>query len=110
MKRVLIVFLAAVGCDITYEPDVGALQEEVAVDAGMGSNAGAPKLARCVDSDPTTNVSFSQQIRPLTARSPGGCLSCHGTNTTSGFSVGSYESLRRGGVNSGTRLIIPGDP
>ena len=25
------------------------------------------------------------QIRPLTSRSPGGCLSCHGTNQTSGF-------------------------
>jgi hypothetical protein len=109
MKRLLLL-IAIAGCDISYEPDVGPLQEEVSVDAGTGSAAEGPKLARCVDSDPMTNVSFSLQIRPLTARSPGGCLSCHGTNTTSGFNLGSYDSLRRGGLNSGTRIIVAGDP
>lgn len=109
MKRVLVV-VALAGCDISYEPDVGPLQEEISVDAGMGSSASGPKLARCIDSDPSTNVSFSLQVRPLTTRSPGGCIGCHGSNTTSGFSVGSYDSLRRGGLNSGTRIIVPGDP
>lgn len=111
MKQLFIVLIAVAGCDITYTPDVGPLQEEISVDAGMGSSAGGPPLlARCVDSDPSTNVSFSLQIRPLTTRSPGGCLGCHGTNTTSGFNIGSYDSLRRGGINSGTRLIVAGDP
>lgn len=109
MKR-LLVLVALVGCDISYEPEVGALQEDIAVDAGMGSAATGPKLARCVDSDPSTNVSFSLQIRPLTSRSPGGCTSCHGASATSGFNIGSYDSLRRGGLNSGTRIIVPGDP
>ena len=109
MKQLLLL-IAITGCDISYEPDVGPLQEEISVDAGMGSAAEGPKPARCADSDPTTNVSFSLQIRPLTARSPGGCLSCHGTNSTSGFNLGSYDSLRRGGDNSGTRIIVPGDP
>jgi hypothetical protein len=108
MKR-LFVLCALAGCDITYEPEVGPLQAGE-VDAGVGSNEPAPSLSRCVDSDPLTPVSFSTHIRPLTTRSPGGCLSCHGTNPTSGFSIGSYESLRRGGINSGTKIIVPGDP
>jgi hypothetical protein len=106
----LLVLVALAGCDITYEPDVGLLQAETTVDSGVGSTTDGPQLARCVDSDPTTDVSFSIQVRPLTAKSPGGCLSCHGTNTTSGFNLGSYDSLRRGGLNSGTRIIVAGDP
>ena len=109
MKKLLLL-CALAGCEISYEPEVGALQAGE-VDAGVEQgSANGPSLARCVDSDPLTPVSFSMQIRPLTTRSPGGCISCHGTNTTSGFNIGSYESLRRGGINSGTRLIIPGDP
>ena len=108
MKRLFVLFVLA-GCDITYEPQVGPLRAGE-VDAGIGSDGGAASTSRCVDSDPATPVSFSLHIRPLTTRSPGGCVGCHGANATSGFSVGSYDSLRRGGLNSGTKIVIPGDP
>jgi hypothetical protein len=98
-----------VGCSLDYAPDIGPLQP-TAPDASLDPD-GAPFVpGLCSDSDPTTVVSFSQQIRPLTTRSPGGCLSCHGAALTSGFSLGSYESMRRGGQNSGTRVIVPGKP
>jgi hypothetical protein len=110
MKR-LIVLVALTGCELSYEPDVGLLHaDEIPADAAPGSDAAVSALARCVDSDPATDVSFSQQVRPITAKSPGGCLSCHGTSSASGFNLGSYESLRRGGMNSGTRIVVPGDP
>ncbi|MDB4961428.1 MAG: hypothetical protein JWP01_1427 [Myxococcales bacterium] len=105
------------GCEVMYEPDVGRPQASLdEVDAGIdpdgGSDAGPTPtpISKCVDSDPTVTVSFSRDIRALTNRSPGGCLSCHGTSTTSGFSLGSYESMRRGGANSGVRIIVAGKP
>lgn len=108
MKRLFVLFVLA-GCDITYQPEVGPLQAGE-VDAGMGSDGPAPSVSRCVDSDPETQVSFSLHIRPLLSRSPGGCTGCHGANSTSGFSVGSYDLLRRGGNQSGTKIIVAGDP
>jgi hypothetical protein len=107
MTRLGLLLLA--GCAITYDPDVGPLQVGLASteDAGAGI---AVTPARCNDSDPGTTVSFAAQIRPLTTRSPGGCLFCHGATTTSGFSVGSYESLTRGGQISGTNIIVAGKP
>lgn len=107
MMRLAIVFLA--GCGLNYEPDVGALQP-TAPDAGFESDAGLTSIGTCADSDPSTTVSFSQQIRPLTAKSPGGCLGCHGANQIAGFGLGSYDALRRGGLASGTRIIVPGRP
>ena len=109
MMRIPPLFVAAslAGCALPYEPDVGALQPtSETTDGGIASSL----PAKCTDSNPDVSVSFSRQIRPLTTRSPGGCLFCHGATTTSGFSVGSYESLRRGGQNSGTRIIVPGNP
>lgn len=108
MMRLAIVFLAAC-TGFGYEPDVGALQP-TAPDAGFTDDSGLTSIGPCDDSDPTTTVSFSQHVRPLTAKSPGGCLGCHGTNQTSGFSIGSYEAMRRGGQTSGTRIIVPGKP
>jgi hypothetical protein len=99
--------LVLAGCAITYEPDVGAPQP--APDHADGGIAAITPVA-CIDSDPDASVSFSRQIRPLTTRSPGGCLFCHGATATSGFSLGSYEALRRGGQHSGTRIIVAGRP
>lgn len=96
-------------CELGYEPDVGPLQT-IAPDAGAQDDSGPFLAGLCGDSDPTTNVSFAREVRPLTTKSPGGCLSCHGAAQTSGFSLGSYEALRRGGQNSGTRIIVPGKP
>jgi hypothetical protein len=112
MMRLAVVWLA--GCSVVYEPDVGPLHAQIATapDGGHVDDDAGPAVVTgsCVDSDPAVAVSFSTHVRPLTTRSPGGCLGCHGSTTTSGFTLGSYESLRRGGTNSGTRIIVPGKP
>ena len=89
MMRLAIIFLAA--CGLNYTPDVGALQP-TEPDAGLETDAGLTSIGTCDDSDPSTTVSFATRIRPLRSKSPGGCLGCHGSNQTSGFSLGSYES------------------
>lgn len=108
MTRIPLLVLA--GCAITYDPDVGPLQANAEQTVELDGGVAAVTNVRCSDSDPTVSVSFSKDIRPLTTRSPGGCLFCHGPTTTSGFSVGSYESLRRGGQSSGTNIIVAGKP
>lgn len=109
----LALVLGAVGCDLTYEPDVGLLNEgeELGPDAANGtSDGGGAVFGPCVDSDPATPVSFTQHVRPLLGRSPGGCTGCHGTSATSGFNVTSYHALLRGGVISSDAIVIPGAP
>jgi hypothetical protein len=96
----LLAALAAGGC--TLAPDVG------------------PRLAgTCddTDSNPGTPVSFSTSIRPLISRLMGGC-GCHlptpngdGVGTQiSGLNLSSLSSLRRGGLNSGAKVVIAGEP
>src|SRR5688572_26581986 len=121
MTRIRIVYaccvalvLGGAGCDLTYEPDVGLLNEpeEPDVDASVTDDPDAATAAHgpCADSDPLTTVSFTAQVRPMLGRSPGGCTGCHGTSATSGFSVTSYEALRRGGQVSNANIIVPGNP
>ena len=104
----MIAVLAPACADLQYDPEVGALQP---LDPDATTDGGTPPAmaTRCTDSNPMVSVSFARDIRPLTTRAPGGC-GCHASNTTSGFNLGSYESLRRGGNNSGTRVIVPGKP
>ncbi|MGE0546221.1 MAG: hypothetical protein AB7O24_12255 [Kofleriaceae bacterium] len=87
--------IATGACTLDYEPDVGPELLVVGCDNS--------------DSDPNVGVSFAHEVRPLLTRSSGGC-SCHGGRQTSGFDLGSYESLRRGGLNSGTEIVVPGEP
>lgn len=108
--RSILVLVVLAGCGaLTYEPDVGALQapDAAVVPDDSGSIATAP--GRCGDGNPMTSVSFAREIRPLLAKSPGGC-GCHASNSTGGFNLGSYESLRRGGTIGGTQIIVPGKP
>lgn len=106
------VALGAVGCDLTFEPDVGLLNdEEPGPDAAAGAGDGAvAAFGPCVDSDPETPVSFREHVRPLLGRSPGGCTGCHGTSATAGFNVTSYDHLLRGGQVSNTAIVVPGRP
>jgi hypothetical protein len=108
----LVLVLGGAGCDLAYEPDVGLLNEpEETPDAAAGSGDGATAAGGpCADSDPTTSVSFVAQVRPLLARSPGGCTGCHGTSAAGGFSVTSYQALRQGGQVSNAHIIVPGAP
>ena len=109
MKRYAIILLLA-GCEVLYEPDIGPLQA-TQPDAGTpSSDGGFVSTGTCTDSNPSAMVSFSLHVRPLTTKSPGGCLGCHGASSTSGFSLGSYDAMRRGGQTSGTRIIVPGKP
>jgi len=79
-----------------------------------------PRLAgSCdnTDSRPDTPVSFRAQIRPLVGRSMGGC-GCHlptsgspGTGTQlSGLDLSSFDAVRDGGMISGDRIVVAGDP
>jgi hypothetical protein len=92
--------LGAGGCSL--EPDVGPLLAGVCNDT---------------DSNPNRSVSFAADIRPLLDRPMAGC-SCHmplpggaGQATQlSGLSLSSYASLREGGINSGSQVVIAGEP
>jgi len=57
-------------------------------------------------------VSFAGDIQPLIFRQTGGC-GCHlnGIGTRiAGLNLSSLATLRMGGNNSGTRIIVAGDP
>jgi len=103
MSRLVAVLAVLAGCSVDLAPDVGP-----------------PLTGACdpSDSDPTIDISFAADIRPLMDRPRGmaGC-SCH-TPTNglpsgieqSGLDLGSIHSLRQGGRTSGTDIVIPGDP
>jgi len=95
--------VAAVISACALEPDVG------------------PRLAgSCDDADtqPGTSVSFAGEIRPLISRTVGGCVFCHVPTSTgagpgtqiSGLDLSSLSTLRAGGLNSGSRIIVAGAP
>jgi len=90
-------------CLGALEPEVGDLIEQPCSDE---------------DSAPGTDVSFEYDLlEGVFVNPPGGCLSCHdpqGANPI-GYQVGgldltSYEGLVAGGVNSGTDIVLPGEP
>jgi hypothetical protein len=110
--KVLVLVLAATGCSsLFYEPDVGEAIRPPLIDAGT-DDGGLPVIPGCdnSDSNPDVAISFGRDVRPLQARSPGGCGPCHLGRITSGLDQSSYEALRRGGAISGTQIIIPGKP
>jgi hypothetical protein len=105
LTRVALAALAATAAALTLpaclaEPDVGA------------PLAGACEPA---DSDPSKDISFARDLRPLfdRTRGEGGC-GCHGAGgqgaTIGGFDMTTLRSIRAGGVTSGTRIIVPGNP
>jgi len=93
----------AAACLDPVEPDVGDPVRPLCTDE---------------DSDPGTPVSFSDQIETaLLDRGDLACVDCHssgGANPlglhTSGLSLSSYASLRRGGDRSGADIVLPGRP
>lgn len=110
MKALVLVLAATTAC---YRPDVGEALTPT-VDASMETDGGPTDgaIVGCdnSDSDPATPVSFANNIRPLLIRTPGGCIPCHLGRATSGLDQSSYQSLRRGGINSGTRIIVANEP
>ena len=94
--------LLGASCLGPLEPDVGPLVNPFCSDE---------------DSDPDTDVSFSQDLMPLFMRDVGGCPACHlpGGETPVGITVGgldlsTYETLFQGGVQSQGDIVLPGQP
>jgi hypothetical protein len=69
------------------------------------------------DSRPETAVSFGADIRPLLSGPTGSC-GCHLQSSggpgpgvqLSGLDLSSFETLRDGGLISGARIVVAGDP
>ncbi|MGM0575960.1 MAG: hypothetical protein ACQEXJ_09550 [Myxococcota bacterium] len=105
MNRTVVAIAVAValaGCDL--EPDVGS-----------------PIQARCSneDSDPDTSVSFREDLLEgiFLRMSAGGCARCHTPEgadpigiTVAALDLSDFESLMEGGVNSGTDIVVAGQP
>ncbi len=106
MKSVLLLLVLA-SCTLDYDPDVGRI-----LAAPVDAQPENEEAVGCTntDSNPAVMISFSADIRPLMLQSPGGCTPCHLGRVTSGLDLSSYDSMRRGGVNSGTNIIIPARP
>jgi hypothetical protein len=93
--------VAAAAC-AQLEPDVGPLL------AGACDNA---------DTNPASGVSFATQIRPLLSRPMAGC-GCHMPSAAgagpatqiTGLDLGTLASLRAGGHNSGSQIVIAMEP
>lgn len=85
----------------------------------LGPDVGPQLAGTCANADthPELDVSFSTQIRPLLNRSPGGCI-CHMPTSTGlgpatqivGLNLSSLALLRAGGVTSGARIVVAGEP
>lgn len=98
------VALALAPACTVFEPEVGAL------------------VAPCSDADsnPSVDVSFKQQIRPIMngdVPGPRACADCHyhsrGTQAglqQTGFDLETLGSLRKGGVNTADDIVVAGKP
>lgn len=104
MTRISLIAVCALllAACVLDEPDVGPPLREACVNA---------------DSDPDTDVSYTRDIVPIFEAMPGGCLSCHAPNAPtplgyeiSGLDLSTYQTLRSGGQNSGTDIVIAGQP
>lgn len=80
------------------------------------------RTPQCVDadSDPTKSVNFKDELRPLMngdIAGTKGCASCHyqsrGTRQgleQTGLNLETLGTMRKGGVNTGANVIVPGSP
>lgn len=105
---ILLAALLGTGCLAIVEPDVGDPQRE-----------------RCVneDSDPSTDVRYSRDIfndlfhRGVAGDTPGAGCRCHQPSEPSpigfeltGLDLSTYGGLRAGGANTGSTIVVPGQP
>ena len=82
-------------------------------------DVGPPIAGRCnpVDSNTDQDVSFAVEILPIFRRDNAPGCSCHQPSDgfrpgfeLTGLDLSSYESLLRGGTNSGGQIVVPGSP
>jgi len=98
-----IVAISAFGCLDSFEPETGPLLQNPCVNE---------------DSNPDVEISFRADIRDAIFDRPDiDCVRCHtpGGETpigleATGFDVSNRDSVLRGGVNSGTGIVVPGQP
>ncbi len=106
-RVVVLAFVAS--CGMFDAPAVGPILN--APDSSIDGPSGTTAPTACdAPGDPGVTVSFANDVRPLMLRSPGGCTPCHLGRITSGLDLSSYDSMRRGGTNSGSNIIIAGKP
>lgn len=87
---------------------------------GLLPEVGPAQLERCSnsDSDPATSHSYEADLRPIIERQSAGCgEGCHhpgGGNPVGvalgGLDLSSYASLRLGGGQTGSSIIVSGQP
>jgi hypothetical protein len=99
MKRrhLLFVCLSLSACLSELEPDVGP------VIAGQCKNT---------DTDSEVEVSFTDEVLPM-LQMRCGCHDPKGSGSavdTTGFAIGSYKEVMRGGSKSSDKAVIPEDP
>ena len=93
--QVLLMLVALTGCGV-LESDAGELT------AGMCRNE---------DSDPDTDVAFPAILSKM--QTGCGCHNPSGSGSqieSTGFSVGDYAAIRRGGQQSRDRIVVEGKP
>lgn len=105
--KIILLALPCLSACLLSTPDVGDLHPGTAVTDGGDASQFACDNS---DSNPQVDVSFSRDLRPLMLRVPGGCYPCHLSRATSGLDVSTYALFRRGGMNTGTNIIIDFDP
>jgi hypothetical protein len=85
---------------------------------GFSPDVGPPLRATCVDTDSNTGhtVHFSD-VEDVLASRDGHCLDCHSPASPApvgvevgGLDLSAYDYLRAGGVISGDRIVVPGQP
>jgi len=105
------VAIVAAAASVAFAPGCALVDPEVGERADFCSDA---------DSNPAVAVDFARDIRPLMngERPPiKGCKNCHypGTGTQEGFlrtqlNLSQLGTLRRGGVNTASDIVVPGSP
>ena len=96
--------------DARYKPKVGPL-----VPDAQASTGACPIVPgdTCGDSNPSVDVSFSHDIRPLFSRTTGGGCMMHAQMLTMPnvlFDMSTYSSLRKGGYFSHDKIIVDCKP
>ena len=113
VKRLHLPLAIALALGVCFSACVGVIDP-------FDPEVGEPLFARCssVDSDPDVELSYARDIRPifLGYTAAPGC-SCHMPGAMdpiglqqSGLNLSTYDSLRSGGVNSQTAIVVEGDP
>ena len=106
---VLFITLASMACDPTF----GAERE-------VTDAAAVPDAAAETEDGGLRPVSFRLDLRPILARGdgpPAGCKRCHYPSSPApqGYDLGGLDlstlgALRKGGVSSGARIVLAGNP